>query len=136
MSNNTLRLFLAIVLLFANTSMLLGQSDAMAADQRIRTQVNKLGSGAKVTVILKDGTKVKGSISQILEDSFDVTLENQIQSSIISYRDVENVKRRGWSNAAKIGLGVGIGAVVVVVVIVVALAKMDDLGPVFLNSPR
>ena len=100
-------LFLGAVLLFANVQMLLGQSNNAPGDQRIRTQVYRLGPGAKVTVHLKDGKKLKGSISQILDDSFDLTLDKQTESSIISYRDVENVKKRGWPNAAKIGLGVG-----------------------------
>lgn len=128
MLTKTSTLFLAAILVFANTHITLGQSDNITGDRRIKSQVNKLGSGAKVTVSLKDGTKVKGSISQIHEDSFDLTVEKQTQSSVISYRDVENVKRRGWSNTAKIGLGVGIGAAVVVAVIVVALASMDRGG--------
>ena len=130
MFNKTIVLFLAAFLLFANTHVLLGQSDAVAGDRRIKAQVNKLGAGAKVTVILKDGTRVKGSISQILDDSFDVTLEKQTQSSIISYRDVENVKRRGWSNTAKISLGVGIG-IIAVVAVVAALVASADLGDAF-----
>ena len=109
MINKTSILFLAAIMLFANTHVLLGQSDAVAGDRRIKAQVNKLGPGAKVTVILKDGKKLRGSISQILDDSFDVTLEKQTQSNIISYRDVENVKRRGWSNTGKVALGVGAG---------------------------
>src|SRR5687768_7031524 len=123
MYNKASVLFLAAVLLFANNHILLGQTDVAAGDQRIKARVNKLGAGAKVTVTLKDGTKVRGSISQILEDSFDVTLEKQTQSSVISYRDVENVNRRGWSNTAKIGLGVGVGIGVVVAVLAAILAK-------------
>jgi|SRR5688572_9726770 len=120
MVNKTTILFLAAIFLFANTQILLGQSDPLAGDRRVKAQVNKLGPGAKVTVTLKDGKKLAGSISQILDDSFDVTPENQTQASIISYRDVSNVKRRGWSNAAKIGVGIGAG----VGLALVALAAM------------
>ena len=134
MFKKTSTLFLAAILVFANTHVLLGQTDGVAGDRRIKTQVNKLGTGAKVTVTLRDGTKVRGSISQIQEDSFDVTLAKQTQSSVISYRDVENVKRRGWSTTEKMGLGVGIGVGAVVVVIVLALAALkggSGAGPVF-----
>src|SRR5215208_5410609 len=104
--------FLAAVLLFASVSFAIGQESALTSDRKVKAKVNDLGPGAKVTVFLKDGSKVRGSISQILDDSFDVTVKKETQSSIISYRDVEKVKRRGWSTSAKIGLGVAIGAVV------------------------
>ena len=125
MYNKASVLFLAAILLFANTHTLLGQTDDVAGSRRIKTQVDKIGTGKRVTVFLKDGTKVKGSISQILDDSFDVTPEKQTQSRIISYRDVENVKKRGWSNTAKVVLGVGVGAVVVVVVLAAVILNAD-----------
>ncbi len=117
-------LFLGAILFFANAQILLGQSESSTGDQRIKAQVNKLGAGAKVTVFLKDGKKLRGSISQILDDSFDVTLDKQTQSSIISYRDVENVKKRGWPNTAKVVLGVGAGfALMIGVIYVYSKAK-------------
>ena len=125
MYNKASVLFLAAVFLCANSHILLAQSDVAAGDLRIKAQVNKLGAGSKVTVTLKDGTKVRGSISQILDDSFDVTLERQTQSSIISYRNVQDVRRRGWSSAAKVGLGIGLGVGAIVVVLGVMLASVD-----------
>jgi hypothetical protein len=126
MFTKTTILFLAVFLLFANTHTLLGQPDAAAGDRRIKAKVNKLGAGAKVTVSLKDGTKVKGSISQILEDSFDVTLEKQTRSSIISYRDVKDVNKRGWPTSVKVAIGIGIGATAIVAILA-ALLSADDL---------
>ena len=128
MYNKASVLFLAAILLFANTHTLQGQSDAAVGDRRVQTQVIKIGTGKRVTVFLKDGTKVKGSISQILDDSFDVTPEKQTQSRIIPYRDVENVKKRGWSNTAKVVLGVGVGIAVVVVALAVSFLNSDFLG--------
>ena len=122
MLNIISKIVIAAILLFAGTQVLLGQSEGVAGDRRIKTQVNKLGAGAKVTVFLKDGTKVRGSISQILDDSFDVTLLNQTQSSIVSYRDVERIKRRGWTNPAKIAIGVGVGVGVAFGAIAIMLA--------------
>lgn len=125
MLNKLSVVLIVAIFLSANTNALQAQSDPAAGDRAIKAQVNKLGTGAKVTVSLKDGTKVKGSIGQIHEDSFDVTLANQTQSSVISYRDVETVKRRGWSTGAKIGLGVGIGAAAIAAIVVTALATLD-----------
>ena len=118
-------LLLATVLLLINTQAGSTQPNVRAGDNSVRNRVLKLGPGAKVTVFLKDGTKVRGSISQILDDSFDVTLMKQTQSSIISYRDVETVKRRGWTNSAKIALGVAIGAGIIVGVVAAMVASAD-----------
>lgn len=118
-------LLLATVLLLINTQAGSAQPNVQAGDNSVRNRVLKLGPGAKVTVFLKDGTKVRGSISQILDDSFDVTLMKQTQSSIISYRDVETVKRRGWTNSAKIALGVAIGAGIIVGVVAAMVASAD-----------
>jgi len=120
-------MFLVTVLLLANTSMIDGQT-AIVLDRQIKAQVNDLGAGAKVTVFLKDGTKIRGSISQILDDSFDVTIKDQTQSSIISYRDVQKVKRRGWTSSAKVGLGVVAGAAAVIAVIVILVSSAGE-GP-------
>ncbi len=116
--------FLVTILLLANTSMIFGQT-AVVLDRQIKAQVNDLGAGAKVTVFLKDGTKIRGSISQILDDSFDVTIKDQTQSSIISYRDVEKVKRRGWTSSAKMGLGIALGAAAVIAVIAIMVSSAD-----------
>ena len=119
--------FLAAVLLI-NVKFAFSQTDAVAGDRRVRSQVQKLGTGAKVTVKMKDGTKLRGSVSQILDDSFDVTLGKAAQSSIISYRDVESVKRRGWTNSAKILTGVLIGGGAIVVVVAVLASKSRSIG--------
>ena len=115
------------MLLLANVDEIVGQQSAVELDRRIKKQVNKAGAGAKVTVYLKDGTKVKGSIGQILDDSFDVTLKNETQSSIISYRDVQKIKRRGWSTTAKVIVGGLAGAAVVVYILHKTLSADDIL---------
>ena len=119
-------LFFAAVVII-NVDSAFSQTDA-AGDKRVRSQVEKLGTGAKVSIKMKDGTKLRGSISQILDDSFDVTLGKAAQSSIISYRDVESVKRRGWTNSAKILTGVLIGGGAIVVVVAVLASKSRSTG--------
>jgi hypothetical protein len=126
MFKKTSAMFIAALLILTNlTTIVAQQSDAVALDRRVKAQVNDLGAGAKVTVFLKDGTKVRGSISQILDDSFDVTINKETQSSIISYRDVEKVKRRGWTTGAKVGIGVAVGAGVIVTMLAVLLSSSD-----------
>ena len=124
----TSSIFFLAVLFLVNGEPAFSQTDAVAGDRKVKSQVEKLGTGAKVTVKMKDGTKLRGSISQILDDSFDVTLGKAAQSSIISYRDVESVKRRGWSNSAKIVTGVLVGGAAAVTLIVI-LVKSGNGGP-------
>src|SRR5687768_4576727 len=105
MFTKTLTIFLvAVVLLFTNVDVIVGQQSAVELDRQVKAQLNKFGAGAKITVYLKDGTKVRGSVGQILDDSFDVTLNDETKSSVISYRDVQKIKRRGWSTTAKVAL--------------------------------
>ncbi|HEX6126627.1 MAG TPA: hypothetical protein VFZ23_14735 [Pyrinomonadaceae bacterium] len=116
---------IAVLLLFANVSLTVGQQSAVQLDRQIKARVNDLGAGAKVTVFLKDGTKIQGNISQILDDSFDVTVKKETQSTIIAYRDVQRIKRRGLTSGAKVGIGVALGAAAIATVLVVVLASSD-----------
>jgi hypothetical protein len=126
MFTKTSAMFLAALLILTNlTTIVAQQSDAVALDRRIKAKVNDLGAGAKVTVFLNDGTKLQGNISQILDDSFDVTVKKETQSRIISYRDVQRIKKRGLTSGAKVGIGVAIGAAAIVTVLVVIMASSD-----------
>lgn len=128
MFKKTSVVFIAALLILTNlTTIVAQQSDAVALDRRIKAKVNDLGAGAKVTVFLKDGEKFQGNISQILDDSFDVTVKKETQSRIISYRDVQRIKKRGLTSGAKVGIGVAIGAAAIVTVLVVVIASSDGL---------
>ncbi len=81
----------------------------------------------KVVVTMKTGPKMKGIVSNVLPDSFDLIDSDTRQPTTIPYRDVEKVKKQGWSTGAKVALGVAIGAVVVAAVVLGALAN-DPLG--------
>jgi sRNA-binding regulator protein Hfq len=125
MFTKTSFIFLAALLLFAGAGSVDAQQSAVELDRRIKAKVNDLGAGAKVTVFLKDGTKIQGNISQILDDSFDVTVKKETQSRIISYRDVQRIKKRGLTSGTKVAIGVAIGAAAIVTVLVVILASSD-----------
>jgi hypothetical protein len=105
---------------------------------KVKIEVRKRGTGpeSKVVVQMKNGTKLKGYISQALDDSFDLTDAKTKQPTTIPYRDVAKVKRQGWSSGAKIGLGIAIGAAVVTAVVLGAVAKKGLSGfcPLGCNS--
>jgi hypothetical protein len=77
--------------------------------ERVKSQVAKRGLGKKVTVQLKNGSKLKGYISKIESDSFEVTNPKTAQATSIAYADVTQVQGQGGlSLIAKVGIGFGI----------------------------
>jgi phage tail sheath gpL-like len=107
---------LAALLFHAGNSLLLNdvawalQRDAAA--EKVKAAVAKRGTGpkAKVTVKLKDKTKLKGYISNAGGDSFTLSETKTGQARTFAYSDVAEVKKQGgMSLAAKIGIGVGAG---------------------------
>jgi len=102
-----------------------GQSDPLA--QRVKADVAKRGTGpkAKVTVKLKDSTKLKGYISDASNDSFTLADSKSGQMRTLSYQDVTEVKKPGGlSWPVKIGIGVGVG--VGVLALAYAIGCHDD----------
>ncbi|HEU4872479.1 MAG TPA: hypothetical protein VFT44_05210, partial [Pyrinomonadaceae bacterium] len=90
--------------------------------------VAKRGTGpkAKVTVKLKDKTKLKGYISSASSDSFSLSDSKTGQVRTLAYSDVAEVKKQGGlSLAAKIGIGVGVTVGVLALVIAIGCATSD-----------
>ena len=85
---------------------------------KVKTNIAKLGTGkdAKIMVKLKDGTKLKGYVSQINETSFVVTNEVTGVETEVPYPNAKQVRGHNLSKGAKIVIGV------LVVVVLVALA--------------
>src|ERR1043166_9978031 len=105
---------LAVLIFHAGNSLLIhdvalaNQTDANA--EKVRAAVAKRGTGpkAKVTVKLKDKTKLKGYINNASGDSFTLSEAKTGQVRTFAYTDVAEVKKQGgMSLAAKIGIGVG-----------------------------
>ena len=110
-----------LLLITANASLVSAQTnkDAELA-AKIKTVVAERGTGVKkrVEVKKKDGTKLKGYISQADEDSFTLIDSKTKQSTEIAYGDVAKVKNRS-SNGDKIALiAIGSAAAVAAVVII------------------
>lgn len=106
---------LVVLLFHAGNSLLIHDASANqndAASDKVKANVAKRGTGpkAKVTVKLKDRTKLKGYISNASGDSFTLSDSKTGQTRTLAYNDVAEVKKQGGlSLAAKIGIGVGIG---------------------------
>lgn len=114
--------------LFLSTSILAAGADREKEAkfiEKVRASVTKLGTGkdARVEVKLKDGTKLKGYISQINEGSFFVVNEKSGEATEVPYPQTKQVKGNNLSTGAKIAIGVGI---LVVVVVILALATRSS----------
>jgi hypothetical protein len=132
MPNKTLTLALAALPLYlCLTSPAASRQGDVEARQvaKAKSDVARRGVGenAKVTVGLRDKTVIKGYISQVGEDHFVVRDPRTSAETTVAYRDVDKVKGRGLSTAAKIGIGVGIG----IAVVVIAIAAAGGPPPVF-----
>ena len=83
--------------------------------EKVKTQITKLGVGidAKIQVKLKDGTKLKGYVSEINENSFVVIDEKTGVSTEVSYPKTKQVKGNNLSTGVTI---------LIAVVIIIAIA--------------
>ncbi len=117
-----------LMLCGVNLQIISAQTRTDNAVEKIKTNVAKRGTGkkSKVVVKMKDGTKIKGYISQKGEDSFDLTNIKTNQTTTVAYREVAQVKKPGLSTGAKIAIGVGIGVAVTAVVLAVAVGQALD----------
>ncbi|MGH9962677.1 MAG: hypothetical protein ACREBC_37110 [Pyrinomonadaceae bacterium] len=89
---------------------------------KIRADVAKLGVGsnARVEVKLRDGSKLKGHISEAGEDSFTVADSKTGTPETVVYTDVTQVKKAGggWSTRNWLILGSAAAAAITTWVIV------------------
>ena len=115
-------LLIGLLVFAADLQIVRAQSDAELERnrvERIKTNVYRLENSGqtKIVVRLKSGAKLKGYLTKITDDTFDVTNYKSGQTTAVAYRDVAQVKPQGGSSkAAKYALGVaGVAAVVVLV---------------------
>ena len=104
-----------------------GGADAQQLE-KVKTKVNRLGTGerARATVRLKDGTKVKGYISQAGENDFVVRDLKTDAPTNIFYRDVAKVEsNKGHSTAKTAAIVAGAAAGGVLLVLGIMIASLD-----------
>ena len=87
----------------------------------VKKQIERRGIGARTKVTLRDKTELKGSISRIDEDSFQLIDKKSGSVTTISFADVARVRGAGMSKGAKIATAAGVVAGVVALGIVISL---------------
>jgi small nuclear ribonucleoprotein (snRNP)-like protein len=94
---------------------------------RIKTDIARRLRDAKtnVTVRLRNGSELKGRITQAAENVFTLRERNTGSQRDISYGDVTKVSGRGLSRGAKFGILTGIIAGAVIIGALVSLKKFD-----------
>ena len=115
---------LLLNLTFYSTAMANTEKDAKFAE-KVKANINKLGTGkdAKVEIKLKDGTKLKGYVSEVKDSGFVLTNEDTGISNEIPYLQVKQVKGQNLSAGKKFLLRVFIIGVLLIPVIGIAISK-------------
>jgi len=92
---------------------------------RIKNDIEKRLRAAKtsVTVKLRDGSELKGRITQAAENMFTLKAKNTQRD--ISYADVTKVKGNGLSKGAKFGILTGFIAGAVIIGALISLKNFD-----------
>ena len=87
------------------------------ADQ-IRTKVERLGVGrsSRVEVKLQDGTRVKGYVSKLESDSFDVTDLDSGAAQTLAFAQVTQLKKVNGGPSKRTWIIIGAAAVAAIVI--------------------
>jgi carbon monoxide dehydrogenase subunit G len=96
--------------------------------EQVKLEISKLAAGreTKVSVKLRDHTKLTGFIGQIEEERFILTNAKTGAATAVAYADVTQVKGHNLSTGAKIAIGIGIGVgVTVLTLYLLSLALAD-----------
>ena len=103
--------FLVLCLLLTFTPFARGQQLANEAAEatKVKAEANRRldKNENRVKIKLRNGSEVKGRITQTAENSFTLTDEKTGARSDISYTEVQKLSGRGWSKKTKIAIGVG-----------------------------
>jgi hypothetical protein len=108
---------------------LAAQGNDAAAAEKVKVKVAQLGVGDKtrVTVRMKDGTKLKGSITQAGANDFTVRDRKTGNATTILYSDVARLDdNRGGSALRNTLIAVGVGVGIVVVGIGILIVSLKD----------
>ena len=95
---------------------------------KVKRAVQEGGTGehSRVKVVLRDKTEVKGYVSQIGPDSFQLTDNKTGKVTAIAYQDVEKVRTSGLSTGAKIAIAAGVGVGVAFAAMLGSLAASGE----------
>lgn len=119
---------LAVLLLLALSTQIIAAGQTPASTDKMKSKVAKLGVGSKAraTIKLNDGTKVKGYVYSAGDEDFVIRDRTTDAPTTVRYTDVRSVDdNRGHSVARNILIVVGIGAAVTVAAIFGAIAANE-----------
>ncbi len=119
-----LKKYLSIVLALLLANVLFAVSAQAQTVEQMKLKVARLGVGEKARAIvqLKDGTKIKGYISEARDSEFVIRDRQTDTPRIISYQDVVKAEKSGGHSTARniaIGVGIGVGAVLAVLAAII-----------------
>jgi hypothetical protein len=95
---------------------------------KVKQGVANLGIGrdARVTVKLRDKTKLTGYISEVKDESFMVTDLKTGVATDVAYPDVTQVKGNNLSTGAKIAIGAAIVGAIILLIFIGAYCNNED----------
>ena len=121
-------LFLAYTLVLSSFGPAARAQSTINTETKAKTEVvDRLNKKeTRVKVKLRNGSEVKGRITQTGENSFTLTDEKTGSRSDIVYADVLNVEGRGMSKTKKTFIAVGVGVAVFAALVAYALTHFWD----------
>jgi len=121
-------LFLAYALVLSTLGPAARAQSSLNAETKAKAEVvNRLNKKeTRVKVKLRNGSEMKGRITQSSENSFTLTDEKTGNRSDIAYADVVNVEGRGMSKKKKMFIAIGAAVVVFAALTAYALTHFWD----------
>lgn len=95
---------------------------------KVKTEANRRfdKNENRVKIKLRNGSEVKGRITQTAENSFTLTDEETSAKTDISYTDVQKLSGRGWSKKTKIAIGIGAAVATFAAIVAYAFTHIWD----------
>ena len=95
--------------------------------EKVKQSVARLGTGEKahIKVKLKDNTKVKGYVSRIGDDGFQVTDAKSGAQTQVTYVQVKQIEGKNFTTGEVIAISVGIAAGVVLVLGILVFTSLN-----------
>lgn len=132
MLKKTISMFLVFTMVYVGGAMTAlaatsAEKDAARA-AKVKAAVAKLGVGTdtRVSLKLKDKTKLAGYIAEAGEESFVVADLKTGAATTVGYPAVTQIKGQNLTTGAKIAIGVAVG--IGVVVLVILLIRLNNEG--------
>ncbi len=119
---------MAVLLLLTPLSQVFAAGQSLTPVDKIKSKVAKLGVGSKAraTIKLNDGSKVKGYVYSAGDEDFVIRNRETDAPTTIRYADVKSVDdNRGHSIARNVLIVVGIGAAVTIAAVFGAIARNE-----------